>query len=133
LRRIIPDTARKRASESVELSVALSLLLVLVAAFAAVRYTAKARRKKMLAERERQRRRRPTYKPRSMSSRAEMRAYDDPSTLAGDITTFGTTPTTDQAGGGDGGAISSPPRAADRAGARARTPTSGKPPDKPRT
>jgi hypothetical protein len=105
------------------------LLLALVAAFAAVRYAAKARRKKMLVERERQRRRKPKYKPRSMSSRAEMRAYDDPSTLAGDITTHGSTPTTDQAGG----IISAPPRATDHAATRARTPTSGNPPGKPRT
>jgi hypothetical protein len=114
----------------VDPTVALSLLLVLVATFASVRYAAKLRRKKLLAERERQRRRRPKYKPRSMSSRAEMRAYDDPSTLAGDITTFGTTPTTT---GQSGGGISAPPRAADRAGKHAKAPTSGKPPGKPRT
>ncbi len=113
-----------------DLTVALSLLLVLVAAFALVRYAVKVRRKKLLAERERQRRKRPKYKPRSMSSRAEMRAYDDPSTLAGDITTFGATPTTT---GQSGGGISAPPRAADRAGQHTQAPTSGMPPGKPRT
>lgn len=77
-----------------EISAALVLVLVLVLVFAGVRLAAKSRRKKLLQERERQRRRKPTYKPRPMSSRGEMRAYDDPSTLAEDITTMGTAPTT---------------------------------------
>jgi hypothetical protein len=77
-----------------EISAALILILVLVLVFAGVRFAAKSRRKKLLLQRERQRRRKPTYKPRPMSSRGEMRAYDDPSTLAEDITTMGTAPTT---------------------------------------
>jgi hypothetical protein len=77
-----------------EISVALMLVLVLVVAFAVMRLVAKARRRKILEERERQRRKKPKYKPRPMSSRGEMRAYDDPSTLAEDITTMGTPPTT---------------------------------------
>lgn len=59
------------------------------------RRAARNRRKKMAEERERARRKRPKYKPRPMSSRGEMRAYDDPSTLAGEITTRGS-PTTTQ-------------------------------------
>lgn len=77
-----------------EIPVALMLVLVLALAFVGVRLVAKARRRKVLEERERQRRKRPKYKARPMSSRGEMRAYDDPSTLAEDITTMGTTPTT---------------------------------------
>jgi uncharacterized membrane protein len=78
-----------------EISVALLLLLVvLVAAFAGARLAVKSRRRKVLEERERQRRKRPKYKPRPMSSRGEMRAYDDPSTLAEDIPTMGRSPTT---------------------------------------
>ena len=92
-----------------DFSVALSLLLLLVGALVAVRYAAQAGRRKMLQERDRQRRKRPKPIPRSMSSRAEMRAYDDPSTLAGDITTHGSAPTTGQSGG----VISAPRRVAD--------------------
>jgi hypothetical protein len=77
-----------------EISVALLLLVVLVAAFAGARLAAKSRRRKVLEERERQRRKKPKYKPRPMSSRGEMRAYDDPSTLAEDIPTMGRSPTT---------------------------------------
>src|SRR5437899_6785345 len=78
-----------------EISVALLLLLVvLAAAFAGARLAAKSRRRKALKERERQRRKKPKYNPRPMSSRGEMRAYDDPSTLAGDIPTVGRSPTT---------------------------------------
>jgi hypothetical protein len=78
-----------------EISVALFLLLVFLAiAFAGARRAAKSRRRKILEERERQRRKKPKYKPRPMSDRTEMRAYDDPSTLAGDITTMGTPTTT---------------------------------------
>ena len=76
-----------------ELFVALSLLLLPIIAFVAVRGAAKLRRKKILAERERQRRRKPKVNP---SARSEMRAYDDPSGLAGDITTLGSAPTTDR-------------------------------------
>ncbi len=94
--------------EIMEFSVALSLLLLLVGALVAVFYAVQTRRRKMLQERERQRRKRPKPVPRSMSSRAEMRAYDDPTTLAGDITTHGSAPTTGQSGGG----ISAPPRVA---------------------
>ena len=96
-----------------ELSLALSLLLLLVVAFIAVHYVAKARRRNALRERERQRRNRPKPVPRSMSSRAEMRAYDDPTTLAGDITTHGSLPTRDQSVG-----ISAPPRVADHKATR---------------
>jgi hypothetical protein len=92
-----------------QLSLALWLLLLLVVALVAVRYAVKARRRNMLRERERQRRKRPKPVPRAMSSRAEMRAYDDPTTLAGDITTHGSLPITDQSGG----VISAPPRVAD--------------------
>ena len=78
-----------------EISVALLLLLVvLAAAFAGVRLAAKSRRKRALEARERQRRKKPKYNPRPMSSRGEMRAYDDPSTLADDIPTMGRSPTT---------------------------------------
>ncbi len=78
-----------------ELSVAVLLvLLFLFVAFAVARRAAKTRRRKMLAERERRRRRAPKYNPRPMSERTEMRAYDDPSTLAGDITSMGSPPTT---------------------------------------
>ena len=78
-----------------ELSVAvLFVLLFLLVAFALARRAAKVRRRKMLAERERRRRRTPKYNPRPMSERTEMRAYDDPSTLAGDMTTMGSPPTT---------------------------------------
>jgi hypothetical protein len=77
-----------------EIPAALVLILVLVLAFAGVRLAAKKRRRKVLEDRERQRRKKPTYKPRPMSSRGEMRAYDDPSTLADDIPTMGRSPTT---------------------------------------
>jgi hypothetical protein len=90
-----------------EISAALILVLVLVLVFAGVRLAAKSRRKKLLQERERQRRRKPTYKPRPMSSRGEMRAYDDPSTLAEDITT-GTAPTTTHNPHGKVGATARP-------------------------
>jgi hypothetical protein len=84
-----------RNRNSMELSVAVLLVLAfLFVAFAVARRAAKARRKKMLAERERRRRRAPKYNPRPMSERTEMRAYDDPSTLAGDMTTMGSPPTT---------------------------------------
>jgi len=76
---------------------ALSLLLLagLALMLMGARRAARNRRKKLAEERERARRKRPKYKPRPMSSRGEMRAYDDPSTLAGEITTRGS-PTTTQ-------------------------------------
>ena len=93
-----------------ELSVTLLLLLMLVVAFAAARNAAQVRRRKALQERERQRRKK--AKPvRRMSNRAEMRAYDDPSTFANDVTTtHGSVPMTDQSSG----TMSAPPLVADR-------------------
>jgi hypothetical protein len=101
-----------------EISAALISVLVLVLVFAGVRLAAKSRRKKLLQERERQRRKKPTYKPRPMSSRGEMRAYDDPSTLAEDITT-GTAPTTTHNPHGTVAATARPPSTA--AGAKPGT------------
>ena len=63
----------------------LAIVAVLALALMFARRAARARRKRLAAERERARRKRPKYKPRPMSDRTEMRAYDDPSTLA-DIT-----------------------------------------------
>ncbi|MEP6942187.1 MAG: hypothetical protein ABI981_04590 [Betaproteobacteria bacterium] len=68
---------------------------MLALALLVARRAARARRKKLADERERARRKRPKYKARAMSDRAEMRAYDDPSTLA-DMTTRGSVPSTTQ-------------------------------------
>ncbi len=108
-----------------DLSVALALLLLLVAAIAVSRYVAKSRRRKLLKERERQRRKRPKYKPPSTSRRSEMRAYDDPSTLAGDITTHGSLQGAEQTSG----AINPPPSGNDRG---TTIPKPGSTPNKPR-
>jgi hypothetical protein len=100
-----------------ELWFALKLLLILVLALVAMRYAANTRRRREARERERRRRLRQKQEgaPRMMSKRAEMRAYEDPSTLAGDITTtHGSIPSADHPGGD----ISAPPRPAQRATAR---------------
>jgi len=73
----------------------LIVVAVLALALMLARRAARARRKRLAEERERARRRRPKYKPRPLSDRAEMRAYDDPSTLA-DMTTRGSAPSTTQ-------------------------------------
>jgi hypothetical protein len=104
-----------------EISVALLLLVVLVAAFAGARLVAKSRRRKVLQERDRQRRKRPKYNPRPMSSRGEMRAYDDPSTLADDIPTVGRSPTTTNS-----------PQGTAAATARSKSPSAGTKPDSTR-
>jgi hypothetical protein len=87
--------------------VALVVLIGLLAALLVAWRVAKVRQNKRLEERERARRKQPKYKPRPMSHRGEMRAYDDPSTLAGEITTRGTSPTTTQNPSG-GAATNSP-------------------------
>jgi hypothetical protein len=77
-------------------AISLLLLAALALTLMVARLLARNRRKRLAEERERARRKRPRYKPRPMSSRGEMRAYDDPSTLAGEITTRGNPPTTTQ-------------------------------------
>jgi hypothetical protein len=72
----------------------LVLLVGLGCAWLIVRRAARQRQRRMIAERERARSRRPKIKPKHMSHRTEMRAYDDPSTLMGEITTRGSHPPT---------------------------------------
>jgi hypothetical protein len=96
-------------------ALALGILVGLGVVLLWVRRSAKLRRKRLIENRERARRKRPTYKPQPMmSSRTEMRAYDDPSTLAGEITTRGSPTTTQNPAGG---AVTSA-RVTDRPGLR---------------
>jgi hypothetical protein len=75
----------------------LVVLAGLGCAWLIVRRVARQRRLRLMAERERARRERPKIKPKHMSHRGEMRAYDDPTTLMGEITTRGSrAPTTTQ-------------------------------------
>ena len=99
--------------------VALILVVGLVAALLLARHSIKVRRKRLIEERERARRKQSKVKPRQMSRRGEMRAYDDPSTLAGEITTRGSTPTTTQNPGG----VATNARVTDRPGMRAKPET----------
>lgn len=101
-------------------TLALIVLVGLVAALLLARHSAKMRRKRLMAERERARRKQPKYKPRQMSHRGEMRAYDDPSTLAGEITTRGSPPTTTQ---NPSGSVATNARVTDRSGMRAKPDT----------
>ncbi len=97
-------------------AIALTILVGLGVALLLVRRSLK-RRKRLIEDRERARRRQPKYKPHPMSSRTEMRAYDDPSTLAGEITTRGSPTTTQNPLGG----VATSVRVTDRPGLRTRS------------
>ena len=68
--------------------VGLSIVVGLVVAFFIARHTAKTMRERR--HRQRRRLKRSVHqRPSKSSPRSEMRAYEDPSTVAGDITTRG--------------------------------------------